>query len=262
MHTIRRLYSKEFDFPALGQPERKSIMLATLPRSGSTTFAINMWRAGCLGAPMEYANFQIMEQLFNRLESHDWIDYWAKVKSIRTGPNGVFSYKMFPNNFLYIARNHKEVLKELSPSYVVYLTRENALEQAISLYRASKSKSWFAGVTPKEGVDYDTNEIASTIRRINAWKNSWENVFSLTKVLVFRVTYERFLLERNNVMSEIATFVGEKLDDKLFLDIPDIDVQRDGTTKDWVSRYRNESFDCDTSSPIVKVSPDFEFIPG
>jgi trehalose 2-sulfotransferase len=66
MHVINRLYMAEFDFRTKVE-QRLSYMIATVPRSGSTYFAIQMWRTGVLGAPMEYLNFPAMaKQLMPR----------------------------------------------------------------------------------------------------------------------------------------------------------------------------------------------------
>lgn len=209
---------------------------------------------------MEYANFPIMDNLFNRLQSLSWVDYWEKVRSLRTDENGVFSYKMFTNNFLNIGREHRSILAQLTPSYVVYLTRENSIEQAISYYRARSSKSWFEGIPPKEDVVYDADEITSCLKLIDAQKKSWEEIFSLTGVHVHRVTYEKFLCNKKKIMRNIVEFIDEPFYEDKVIDIPDIQIQRDEITKEWGERYRMECEASDIHRAVADVSLGHDFI--
>ena len=51
-------YEPEFDFPERhGAPERPWLF-ASVPRSGSTYVSHLLWATGCLGAPLEYLNFE------------------------------------------------------------------------------------------------------------------------------------------------------------------------------------------------------------
>ena len=51
-------YEAKFDFPARDRAPERSYLLATVPRSGSTYLSHVLWRTGCLGAPLEYLNFE------------------------------------------------------------------------------------------------------------------------------------------------------------------------------------------------------------
>src|ERR1051325_8501170 len=64
---------------------------ASVPRAGSTYFSHLLWRTGCLGAPLEYLNFESAgpygfasgsAELQRRL--------WRSVVRRRCSPNGVF----------------------------------------------------------------------------------------------------------------------------------------------------------------------------
>src|SRR3954466_5530762 len=106
MHTVAALYSASHDFPRREEGPSNTFMLATIPRSGSTYFAIRLWQTGALGAPMEYLNFPILGRLLKRLrvdlpmDARSVLKYWKAVKALRTSPNGVFGYKMFMNNYV------------------------------------------------------------------------------------------------------------------------------------------------------------------
>ena len=50
-------YEARFDFPHRATAPSRPYLLATVPRSGSTYLSHVLWRTGCLGAPLEYLNF-------------------------------------------------------------------------------------------------------------------------------------------------------------------------------------------------------------
>ncbi|UXA61015.1 DUF6065 family protein [Xanthomonas prunicola] len=61
MHRISPIYTADFDFDGAITPRLK-VMVAAIPRSGSTYFCLDLWRSGAFGAPAEYLN------LMNRRE--------------------------------------------------------------------------------------------------------------------------------------------------------------------------------------------------
>jgi hypothetical protein len=97
MHVSRALYFRDFDFPKwIEPPARCELMIAATPRSGSSAFCLELWRTGVLGAPLEYANFGILEKIGRWMKRNgEMTEYWREVQSVRTGANGVFSYKFF-----------------------------------------------------------------------------------------------------------------------------------------------------------------------
>lgn len=260
MHIVTKLYSPEFDFPQCSQPLKASVMLATLPRSGSTVFAEYMWRTGVMGAPMEYPNLVNRQGTFERLGSTSWADYWGRIQAVRTGPNGIFSYKMFMSNMLEIARSHPDLHRRIVSTHVVYLTREDTLGQAISYSRAIRSRAWFADVLGEKPVEYSQQHITSCIRSIHRQKAFWENVFRVTGTEVLRVTYEQFQGDPEEVMERVAGFIGVELPACDLVDIPILRVQRDTTSDEWRERYLAESNVSDGEIPQRRVSPDFEFV--
>jgi len=262
MHTINRLYTAEFDFQEHESPPTKTLMLATIPRSGSTFFAECLWRTGKLGSPMEYANLPNRSEMFNRLGASDWCDYWDKVKRVRTSPNGVFSYKMFGRNLLEISREHRDLYWKIASTHVVYLTRDDVLGQAISYSRAIKSKAWFAGVKNARGVEYSGAHIAACIRSIHQQRAFWESAFTLADADVLRISYEDFLRNQDATLRRIVSFVGESYCADTELTIPMIEKQRDEISEEWRQRYLEEHGEGSLTEPVVRVSKDYLLIPA
>jgi LPS sulfotransferase NodH len=212
-------------------------MIAATPRSGSTFFCIECWRTGLLGAPMEYANIETMGRLWNRVAyKKDISSYWDAVVQRRTSPNGIFGYKMFPQNYTYFAKKYPEMLQRINPTHVVYLTREDRLSQAISLGRAVRSAQWFADGDTKK-LDYDETNISSSIRAIETLTSQWERIFELTGTQPLRVSYEEFLKSPAETMERVVDFIGEPRKYIGKLDIPNIEIQRDAISEDWRQKY-------------------------
>jgi LPS sulfotransferase NodH len=85
-----------------------------------------------LGAPAEYVNLYIISKLYERLQAISMLDYWHKVSRLRTSPNGVFGFKMFPRGLMTTAKEHPGLLKKLRSENVIYLKRNDKIAQAVS----------------------------------------------------------------------------------------------------------------------------------
>jgi trehalose 2-sulfotransferase len=247
MHTIQRLYSGEFDFPARTEAPSVRLMLAGTPRSGSTVFAEQLWKTGVLGAPLEYLALPNRRELYARLKSTDWLDYWDKVRLLRTSPNGVFSYKMFVANLMQIIQNQPELYDRLWPTHIVYLTREDELGQAISFFRARTTGAWFANC--KSDVSrYNGRAIRQCLFDIRAQNAFWERFFISCDADVLRVRYEDVFRHSGAVDARIARHAGVELSDTARITLPMLEVQRDHTTDVFRSLYLAEFGDPATSS--------------
>lgn len=73
MHISALLYTREFDFPIRKGPPTTQLMIATMPRSGSTAFCLELWRTGLMGAPLEYVNPKMtsLEPRWSELFRHE-----------------------------------------------------------------------------------------------------------------------------------------------------------------------------------------------
>src|SRR5690606_10222138 len=97
-------YETKFDFPPREAGPERPYLLATVPRSGSTFLSHVLWRTGCLGAPLEYLNFDPAgpygHASMSPLEQER---LWHSALRHRTSPNGVFGLKGFPTQFEALA---------------------------------------------------------------------------------------------------------------------------------------------------------------
>src|SRR5450432_3552170 len=85
---------------ARATPVRKSYVIASSYRSGSTYLSWLLWKSGLLGAPSEVLNPTSELVLFmNRFKTTSQADYLAKLVQKRTGRNGVFGMKAHFHHF-------------------------------------------------------------------------------------------------------------------------------------------------------------------
>lgn len=250
-HVIRTLYDADADFNCFGRAPIGTYMLATLPRSGSTFCAIRLWQTGLLGAPMEYLNFRIMGDLFQRLGYRPDKDghipssqvgaYWSDVQRLRTSPNGMFGYKMFASNYYEISKKFPEFLQQIAPNYVVYLTRRDEVGQAISYSRAQRSRIWFGGVPDAPAVDYDYEHIRACLRSVEEQKGFWESVFGITGTDPIRIFYEDLLEPEFSTVTSVLRAMGIQPNPKSAITVPMTMRQTDGVSKDWRERFLEDS---------------------
>lgn len=238
---MRDLYTSIYDSePTLDEP-RKTIMLATIPRSGSTHFGLCMWAEGVFGAPLEYLNANTSARMLARLGRGDRHRYWQQLRRLRQGKNGVFSYKMFVVNYVQFKKKAPDFLPYIAPNYVVYLTRDDKLGQAVSYARAVQTRRWFAAVAEQRTPEYSFEKIRRQLRSIMLQERSWESIFALTETSPLRVSYERVLLQRDEVMRELAAYVGETIGSHPRIEVGSIEKQADLMSEDWRNRYLEDA---------------------
>ncbi len=238
MHIASLLYTKTFDFPCRYGPPIKQLMIATVPRSGSTALCLALWRTGLLGAPLEYTNLDLVQEdrRWRKLLRQE-LPFWKALQRLRTGPNGVFSYKFFVMHYLDILNNKPKLLPCITPTHVVYFTRKDKLAQAISYSKAMRSGAWFANTPTRERCEYDEAHIQACQDLIARQEQSWEHVFHLTNTSPLRVEYEEFMSAPSTVVQAILQYVvpGSLMRNRL--QIPDIEIQRDAVSEKWKQRF-------------------------
>lgn len=240
-HIIPWLYGAEMDFPYREAEPEKTYSIAAIPRTGSTYFSIMLWRQGVFGSPMEYLNIDNVPHIRNRLcKNEDMETYWREVVYRRTSQNGVFGYKSFLSNFFNISKKYPEWLKKITPDYLIYLTREDKIAQAVSYARAIKTKAWFAGVRPQATPEYDYDMIKLCETNIKKQEDMWERFFKVKEITPLRLEYNYIKNRPEETIEKISSFLGIRTDKKYLLDVPYTKVQSDNTSKEWVEKYKED----------------------
>lgn len=240
MLNVSELYDEKYDMAERTGEPAKTIMLATIPRTGSTYFCLRMWAEGVFGAPLEYLNTNFNASIMNRLSRGGLSEYWREVQRLRQTVNGVFSYKMFVANYYLIKDRDPEFLQEIAPSHVVYLTRQDKIAQAISFARAIQTGRWFANVMDLAEPGYCFEAIQQQEKDIAEQEATWEAIFKLTGTAPYRITYEQLISDCDSVVQGLANFVGESLNGGRRIEISSIERQADRKSEEWRCRYLEE----------------------
>lgn len=241
-------YEGKFDFPPRSGPPETAYMLATVPRTGSTFVSHLLWRTGCLGAPLEYLNFDPNGHYFFASSSPSTQQQlWRSVLRRRTSPNGVFGLKCFPTQLQLLEETNPPLLSEVlstvltgrRPARIIHLARRDRTAHAISLARAMLSGIWRAEQESEGGVDVDYSEraVERAIGMIDAQGAAWEEMFRELRVEPLRLLYEDVLADSEAAVSQVADYLGVQLDPGARVQVPEIRKQKAGDSADWASRY-------------------------
>lgn len=118
-------------------PERRYVIFFT-PRSGSSRLTDLLHRAGGLGFPDESFNPRHIREMACFLGAQDLDDYIDLLKRRRT-TNGTFGCEIAIDQLNYIFFSDKRFFKLYSPTAIIFLIRENIVEQAVSLSRMAQT---------------------------------------------------------------------------------------------------------------------------
>lgn len=208
------------DFTPWSGPPRRSILVCTHPRSGSTLLGELMRLAGGLGCPLEYLHRGFRPRLAERWLARDLGGYVDALHRHRTEGNGVLSIKLFWQDIEEVAherapgrfppsgptspeatteqdyRDLWSLLTDLLPHpEFVHLERLDRVRQAVSAIVASQTGLWrsIEGVGRQQAVaapQYDYDRIAGMIAFADASHAHWRRFFAVNGVTPYGATYE------------------------------------------------------------------------
>lgn len=241
-------YEGKFDFPRREQGPELSYLLASVPRAGSTHFSHVLWRTGCLGAPLEYLNFDPAGPYhFAAASPSAQQQLWRSVLRRRCSPNGVFGLKAFAMQLQHLDQANPPLLQEVMatmlprnrPRRIVYLCRRDIVAQAVSYARASLSGVWrkeqeAAHETP---VGYSQESLEAAERGIELQQEVWETMFEDLRVEPLRIWHEDVLGDPAAVTRRLADYLDVPIEAPAAVQVPEIQKQSPGDTGTWIERY-------------------------
>jgi LPS sulfotransferase NodH len=238
----------KFDFPAFGGPPEIVYMLATVPRTGSSFFSHALWRSGCLGAPLEYLNFDPAGPYSFASSSPDLQQrLWRSVLRRRTSPNGVFGFKCFPMQLQALEEGNQVLLAEVlaaalprdRPKRIVYLARRDRVAHAISYARATLSGIWRKEQEEKGGVpvEYSQKALETAEHWIDLQTDVWERMFADLRIEPLRLWYEDVAARPGEAVGQVAAFLGVALDPGAEIEVPAVLKQSESDSVAWAMRY-------------------------
>ena len=228
--------------PTGWKPPGKTLIIATLQRSGSTLLCEKMRSTGVLGNPEEY---------FNREEKTPTVERCARIAASAT-PNGVAATKLFPSHFYELSRDIR--LTEWFPDPVwIYLERRDRLGQAISWAKAWQDGAWTSKSAAVKNAEYSAYGIDFALAQIAIGTGRWTSFFARTGIEPLRLFYEDTLDDFDSISQRIGLLAG--------LDAPvpregkvSLSPQRNEESDEWRRRFLAECGNPDDfDRPIVRL---------
>jgi LPS sulfotransferase NodH len=230
---------------------------------------------GAHGQPDEWLNqdrWQWNCARFGLSEDASMTDMVRALQQGLSSLNGVFAHKILRYSYEpFIERMRQldgfgelaetEILKTLFPGLqCIYIRRRDRLAQAISLLKAEQSAVWHINEKRLNHVDpvhFKWTGIDGLVRDLQEQERRWEELIKCAGVPCVEVFYEDLIREREAEMNRIINALEIKspafrLDFKQLAHRP----TRDGTNKQWRSRYEELSGKVSASSGPVHTEGD------
>lgn len=241
---FRNWMDARLDFPR-STPLRKSYVVASSYRCGSTFFCSELWRTGVLGAPAEYLNIgqgrMLRDVMAARLRAVSPVDYFGKLLARRTSRNGLFGMKAHFHHFGPALAWCPSMIELLSPTTYIYLNRLDKLAQAVSMARAMQTDAWTsmdrAVATP---LRYDEGSIMRCLNEIEQQGLGWLRWFEINNVTPFVVNYEDLVADTAAVIGSVVELLDVRGDEPETVRPPIVERQFDATNTAWAARFRRD----------------------
>ena len=245
---VRYLTDMRLDFPD-PVPLRKSYIVASTFRCGSTFLCKELWQTGILGAPWEYFNpgtsrttNPIKLAMMKRLAASSEPEYLAKLIACRTSKNGIFGVKAHFRDFEAELRDYPAMLDVLSPVTFIYVDREDRLAQAVSMAKALQTNTWTSFAKQAKGtVLYDRDLISKCLGRLERQRLGWSRWFEANKIQPVVVKYEELCAHKAGVIRSIVELFGVQNDEPQEVHLPAVEKQGNSTNNEWVTRFKQET---------------------
>jgi LPS sulfotransferase NodH len=241
-------YEGKFDFPWRADPPAITYLLASVPRTGSTWFSHILWRSGCLGAPLEYLNFEPAGPYFFASRSpHQQLNLWHSVLHRRTSPNGVFGIKCFPPQLHDLQQNNPPLLSEVMetlipkkpPRRAILFARRDQTAHAISYARALTTGIWRSeqesGARPE--AEYSDVAVDRARKLLDGQAEAWDSMFRDLHIEPLKLWYEDALEDPAAAVSSVADCLGVEIDPDAAVEVPEIRRQSQVEAQEWAKQH-------------------------
>ena len=213
-----------------------------------------LWRTGCLGAPLEYLNFEPTGPYGSVSDAPAaQIELWQRVLARRSSPNGIFGVKVFPLQMEVLGRGNPPLLTRAMRFLLAggsqsksCTGRRDSAAHAISLARASLSGVWRAeqerGGNGEEPT-FSTAIVQRARRELKVQEQAWEQMYRETGITPLVLWYEDLVETPDASVGQVADYLGVALDPTAIVDVPEIERQDQTGALDWRKRYETGSRD-------------------
>jgi LPS sulfotransferase NodH len=179
-----------------GRQPSKRYWIAMTPRSGSTFLAHEISALKVLGFPQEFLNEFYLPRLANILPMPSLTDFEDYILHTFTSKQGLFGLKI--DWWRFARANELGCYSRLigKPNCIVYLTRRNFVQQAISLFIATRSGTWqeqdtvFQDGSQYKSVHYDNYQLTESVLNIMVQEFHWQRYLQKVACPVLPIFFE------------------------------------------------------------------------
>lgn len=232
-------YDACYDRPAGAPPlpVRRSLLLCSSPRSGSTLLSDALHRSGRLGCPTEYFDpTAAFAECYARWGATDMVSYVAALHRFRVTDDGLLSAKVHWFQLQWLGRElapalgvgaeisvggdphaaERAVLEHVFPgSRYVRVTRRDRDRQAVSWAIADQLDRWVADDprSTRTSADfvYDFDAVDGFRRRLDEEEAQWDALLATMGADVMTVVYEDLLGSYPETVAAVAAHAGVEL---------------------------------------------------
>ena len=232
------LVTAQADYPPWDGPPRRTLVIATHPRSGSTLLGEAIHTAGGVGLPLEYFHRGFRPRFEARWRTASSDAYIQAAHRLRTDPAGVFAVKLFWQDLEELAHergptprsdvprprpgdlspsDYRELFARVedaipTPTYV-YLRRRDRVRQAVSIVTAQGTGRWrdVPGAPRRPAVEtptYDFERLAVQIADADRCHRHWTAFFAALGVQPYELSYERLVGDYQATVESLLTKIG------------------------------------------------------
>jgi len=248
LDAIETGYETKFDFPPRQWLPAQAYLLASVPRTGSTYLSHLLWRSGCLGAPLEYLNFEPAGPYGHADGSPTaQAELWGRALARRTSPNGVFGLKAFPIQLQVLQAGNPDLLTEVmrttlpgqGRSRIVQLRRRDRTAHAISYARASLSGIWRSEQEgdERDEPEYSERSMQEASRILDQAEAAWESMYRDLDLKPLVLWYEDVRDDPGAAVTAVAAHLGVTLDEAAKIDVPEIKRQAQAGSQAWLAQH-------------------------
>lgn len=231
--------------------------ICAVARSGAHLLSAGLRATHLAGRPLQYFHAQLAPKYAARHgldAAQQFTEYVRGLVKITATPNGVFGFRIESwdlEKFLDRLRGsgefgppnarERELLRAAFPRLrYVQLTREDKLRQAVSKARAMQTDLWV--VAPEKGgageLKFDPSLIRHCLRSSAQAEQTWAEFFTRNEITPLAITYENLCEDYEGTVRRVLDFLRIRLPRGFSLGAPKTVRQSDGTTEDWVARFR------------------------
>ena len=224
----------------------KAALILTEGRSGSNWLGSLTSNTGYMGRSEEWLDT-------NKLgfEPDNFEDFMNAVIQKASTDNDRLCVKIFPRHLNWVYSRYKvdfiKSLMDRSETGLILLKRQDRIRQAISHARGMMTRK-FRSTSPSTGKEvYDFDAICQRCWYIDRSYASWYCYLGVNMYKYHEFIYEELLNEPRKYVDCVSDILSVPKPESIH---SALEIQRDGTTEEWVERFKSDIQEKDFLGPL------------